>query len=596
MAIQEQLGHQEAATYERTIGGANGWEVGVNATEPLPEFIQEYAKDVLAWFNSTQGWQITEVRAGLLDPAQIRYAAEQKADAPTELSPDRLILGFSLKATNPPLKRNFRRNPVALDMKNVFSPDFDGQIVYEDDERSANLFPKKIGTSYPLKEALRELSNTFYFSAVLVHAAYEKVPGTIGFSTPLAEENTTREPFPKNISAMVILKNLYTKLEQEEIELKTRREEMAKKLGMEIAKPAIAEPKPESEPNPDPTPIPVKADEPPIELKEDKAVDKTKDKKAKVEQTAKKKIEPGVYRFSLQDHLWYSNVDAGLTKIDEPSVSFADIGGLTEVKGSLRLLMAGIQNPELFTKWGTRPARGVLFYGPPGTGKTMLAKALASEAGIPFFSLQFTDVASRWVHNTAENLKAILEALDKIEGKKIVFIDEFDNMAVSRKEFPQTPGGGSSKKANEILNPLLEYMDGFRSTHDTIFVTATNRKDDVDEAILRPGRFDRQYHIRLPQGEELIDIYKVQITRSEREAARDLFAPNVDLASLMRLSKGFSGADIGEIVRRVLENKVAAELQGEDQGVVTTDNLITELKTYERRKRETQTGFLKNAE
>lgn len=578
----EQKDQPGTAIYERTIGGLAGWKVGVDANELLPEFIQEYTRDVLTWFNPTQGWQITEVRAGLLDTAQIRHAAEQRTDAPTELSPDLLTLGFSLRAANPPLRRNWRRNPIGLDMGKVFSPDFDGQIVLGEDGRSADLLPRKIGTSYRLEEALKELSNTFYLSGVLVHPAYEQ-PVRFNFvpsRTPL-EEDTTREPFPKNISMMVILRNLYTKLEQEETDLRTRRETMAKKLGTEVAS-TPAETQTE-------TTSPKTNDEPVV----DKDKTEKKDTKTQPKQSGIQ-IEPGVYRFSLQDHLWYRDIETGLTKMDEPSVSFTDIGGLAEVKGSLRLLVAGLQNPDLFAKWGTRPPRGILLYGPPGTGKTMVAKALAHEAGIPFFSLQFTDVASRWVHHTAENVKTILEALDKIEGKKIMFIDEFDNVAVSREEFPPTPGGGSSKKANEILNPLLEYMDGFRSTHNTIFVAATNRKDDIDEAMLRPGRFDRQYHIRPPQGDELIEVYRVQIARAEREAQRNLFAPEVDYSTLMRLSKGFSGADIGEIVRRVLENKVAAELQGEDQGVVTMENLVSELKIYEGRKRDTQIGFRPN--
>lgn len=581
MAEREQSEQQKrAATYERTIGATGGWEVGIDAKEPLPEFVQEYTRDVLTWFNTAQGWQITDVRAGIIDPAQVRYAVQQRMDAPTELSPDLLTLGITLKAANPPLRRNFRRTPMGLDMGKVFSPDFDGQIVLGEDGRSADLLPRKIGTSYRLEDALKELSNTFYLSGVLVHAAYEK---PYSFSYPPTQTlDAEREPFPKNISMMIILRNLYTKLEQEEAELRIRREEMAKKLGIEIATPAV---------QPEAVAVPVEEESTP-----DTKEEATKDDSKSQEETGKIRIEPGVYRFSLQDHLWYRNIETGLTKMDEPPVSFSDIGGLAEVKGSLRLLVAGLQNPDLFTKWGTRPPRGVLLYGPPGTGKTMIAKALANEAGIPFFSLQFTDVASRWVHHTAENVKTILEALDKIEGKKIVFIDEFDNVATSREEFPPTPGGGSSKKANEILNPLLEYMDGFRSTYNTIFVAATNRKDDVDEAMLRPGRFDRQYHIRLPQGEEVLDIYRVQIASAERQAGRSLFIADIDLNSLMRLSKGFSGADIGEIIRRVLEAKVAGELQGEDQGDVTTDNLVGELRVYERRKRDTQIGFHPNTE
>lgn len=434
---------------------------------------------------------------------------------------------------------------------------------------SVDLFPRRIGPSYRLKEALQELSNTFYLQVALVHPAYE---GPISQVFPAPAETKQKEPFPKNISVTVILSNLYTKLEEEEADLRTTREAMAKKLDIEVTPHVV----PQAETTPAKT--------------NGESADK-KDTKKQPEQSAKIRVEPGVYRFSLQNHLWYRDIETGLTKIDEPPVSFTDIGGLAEVKGSLRLLVAGLQNPELFAKWGTRPPRGILLYGPPGTGKTMIAKALANEVGIPFFSLQFTDVASRWVHHTAENVKTILEALDKIEGKKIIFIDEFDNMAVSREEFPPTPGGGSSKKANEILNPLLEYMDGFRPIHNTIFVAATNRKGDIDEAMLRPGRFDRQYHIRLPQGEELLDIYRVQIARAEREADRSLFVPEVDFNALMKLSKGFSGADIAEIVRRVLENKVAAELQGEDQGVVTTDNIVSELRAYERRKQDTQIGF-----
>lgn len=583
MVEHEQSEQQRrATTYERTIGATGGWEVGVGASEPLPEFVQEYTRDVLTWLNPAQGWQVTEVRAGLLDPAQIRYAVEQRTDAPTELSPDLLTLGITLKAANPPLRRNLRR-PVGLDMRKIFSPDFEGQIAIGEDGRSADLLPRKIGTSFRLEEALKELSNTFYLSGVLVYAAYEH-PYSFNFPPTPAEKDTPREPFPKNLLMMVILRNLYTKLEHEETELRARREAMAEKLGMEIATPVVAQPET----------VPAQVDKPVPNHDEGKTT--SKDSRPRTEQTGRITIEPGVYRFSLQDHLWHRNIETGLTKMDDPPVSFSDIGGLAEVKGSLRLLVAGLQNPDLFTKWGTRPPRGVLLYGPPGTGKTMIAKALAHEAGLPFFSLQFTDVASRWVHHTAENVKTILEALDKIEGKKIVFIDEFDNVATSREEFPPTPGGGSSKKANEILNPLLEYMDGFRSTHNTIFVAATNRKDDVDEAMLRPGRFDRQYHIRPPQGEELPDIYRVQIARAEKEAGRSLFAGDIDLNAFTRLSKGFTGADIAEIIRRVLENKVAGELQGEDQGYVTTDNLVGELRVYERRKRDVQIGFHPNTE
>lgn len=591
MAEKEQADSQNDALYQGTIGGTAGWRVGIDATEPLPDFVQEYTQDLLTWFKPKQGWQVTEARLGLLDPAQIRYAAEQKAGAPEELSPDLLILFYTLKAANPPLKRGR-----GLDIKRVISPDFDGKVDYPEWGNTVDLWPKKIGTSYRLPEALTKLSNTFYISHASASVTYEHPNPRPPFGPTL--EARAKGVYPRDLDVMVTLRNLYTKMLQVEAALRTRedrlrakREEMAKKLGIEEAKPAEAPPptapaKTSGEP--------AKDDEEDKDDKKDTKKKAKKDDKVQSEEATKLKVEPGVYMFSLKDHLWFRDIEAAMTRINEPSVSLEDIGGLVEVKGSLRLLIAGLQNPDLFAKWGTRPPRGILLYGPPGTGKTMIAKALANEARIPFFSLQFTDVASRWVHNTAENVKAVLETLDRVEGKKIVFIDEFDNVAVSRGEFPPTPRGGSSRKSNEILNPLLEYMDGFRSTYDTIFVAATNRKEDVDEAMLRPGRFDRHFHIRPPQGNELIDVYRVQIIKREREAGRTLFVPDVDLDILMKLSKGFTGADIAEIIRRVLENKVAGELQGENQADVTTDDLVRELTAYERRKRETQIGFRTN--
>lgn len=598
----ENLGDENRILYSGVIGASRaGWKVGIDAKEPLPDFIQEYTRDLLTWFNPRQGWQVAEVRLGLFDPASIRRVAAAAAatsetgaeaikgdGASEEWLPDMMHLIYFLKAASPPLKRGR-----GLDIKRVISPNFDGKVNYPEYGNTVELWPRKLGTSYRLPEALTELSNTFYVSHASASVDYERPNPRPPFGPTL--EAREKGVYPRNLEVMVTLRNLYTQMLQEEADLRTRedrlrakREEMEGELGIEVTKPAEAQS----------ATAPAKTNgEPAKDAEEDKEDKKDakkkakKDDKAQPEETTKLKVEPGVYRFSIQDHLWFRDIDAAMTKIDEPTISLDDIGGLAEVKGSLRLLCAGLQNPDLFTKWGTRPPRGILLYGPPGTGKTMIAKALANEARIPFFSLQFTDVASRWVHNTAENVKAILGQLDKIEGKKIVFIDEFDNMAVSREEFPPTPGGGSSKKANEILNPLLEYMDGFRSTHDTIFVAATNRKDDVDEAMLRPGRFDRHYHIRPPQGSELIDVYRVQIIRAERGASRNLFAPDVDFDTLMRLSRGFSGADIAEIIRRVLENKVAGELQGENQGDVTTDDLVKELTAYERRKKETSIGF-----
>ena len=303
------------------------------------------------------------------------------------------------------------------------------------------------------------------------------------------------------------------------------------------------------------------------------------------------KVEPGVYRFLIKDHLWLGDMESNIVKIDEPAISFDEIGGLNKVKADLKGFVAGLRNPELFVKWGIRSPKGILLYGPPGTGKTMVVKALAHEASVPFFSLEFTDMASRWVHQTAEQIKAILTTLDKVEGKKIIFIDEFDSVATSRKEFSSTSGGGSSKRVNEILSPLLEYMDGFRSSYATVFVAATNRKDDVDEAMLRPGRFDRQIEIALPNEEGRQEIFSIHMRMAEVKAARQLFS-TIDHEALKRPTRGYSGADIGEIIRRVLENNVQRELSGETvRDLVTTEDLLRELRIYEIKKQEKRLGF-----
>lgn len=344
------------------------------------------------------------------------------------------------------------------------------------------------------------------------------------------------------------------------------------------------------------TPPSRKSPQPPVSEKVEQVEGEDKKPKAvkkQNEQVKKTILEPGVYKFKPREREWHGEIIAEVEKVDEPDISFEDIGGLAGVKEDLRLLIAGLRNPEIYARRGTRPPRGVLLYGEPGTGKTMLAKAIAHEAGIPFFSISFTDIASRWVHHSAENLKGMFNTLDQIQGRKMVFIDEFDNVAVTREEDPPTPGGGSSMKANEILNPLLEYMDGFRSTYETVFIAATNRRDTIDPAMLRPGRFDRHYHIPHPKGEELKEIFQVQMANSQKGATIELFANDLDLDRVTRVATQYkyTGADTAEIIRRVLENQVRAELKGEEPSAVTTEELTREITQYERNKKSTRMGF-----
>ncbi len=216
----------------------------------------------------------------------------------------------------------------------------------------------------------------------------------------------------------------------------------------------------------------------------------------------------------------------------EKKYTFADVAGADEEKAELVEIVEFLKNPAKFTNLGARIPRGVLLVGPPGTGKTLLAKAVAGEAGVPFFSISGSDFVEMFVGVGASRVRDLFEQAKK-HPASIVFIDEID--AVGRHRGAGLGGGHDERE--QTLNQLLVEMDGFGDNQGTIIVAATNRPDILDPALLRPGRFDRQVVVGSPDVRGREEILKVHVRKKPIEE-------NVRLDVLAKSTAGFSGADL----------------------------------------------------
>ncbi len=217
-------------------------------------------------------------------------------------------------------------------------------------------------------------------------------------------------------------------------------------------------------------------------------------------------------------------------------VTFADVAGVDEAKEELQEIIEFLKDPQKFQKLGGRIPKGVLLMGPPGTGKTLLARAIAGEANVPFFSISGSDFVEMFVGVGASRVRDLFE-----QGKKhapcIIFMDEID--AVGRHRGAGLGGGHDERE--QTLNQLLVEMDGFESNEGVILIAATNRPDVLDPALLRPGRFDRQVVVARPDIRGREAILKVHTRKIP-------LAPDVDLSILARGTPGFSGADLANLV------------------------------------------------
>ena len=234
----------------------------------------------------------------------------------------------------------------------------------------------------------------------------------------------------------------------------------------------------------------------------------------------------------------------------EVKVTFKDVAGIDEAKAELEEIIDFLRDPQKFTKLGGRIPKGVLLAGSPGTGKTLLARAIAGEAGVPFFTISGSDFVEMFVGVGASRVRDLFS-----QGKKnapcIIFIDEID--AVGRHRGAGLGGGHDERE--QTLNQLLVEMDGFEGNDGVIIIAATNRPDVLDPALLRPGRFDRQVVVPVPdvKGREMIlDIY----------GKKTKLADDVDMAVIARGTPGFSGADLENLVN---EAALMAAREGKEE-------------------------------
>jgi len=239
-----------------------------------------------------------------------------------------------------------------------------------------------------------------------------------------------------------------------------------------------------------------------------------------------------------------------ITSKEHTNVTFEDVAGIEEAKEEVMEIVEFLKNPRKFQRLGGRIPRGVLLVGEPGTGKTLLAKAIAGEADAPFFSISGSDFVEMFVGVGASRVRDLFKQA-KDNSPCIIFLDEID--AVGRRRGSGFSSGGHDER-EQTLNAILVEMDGFDTNDQVIVCAATNRVDVLDPALTRPGRFDRQIHVPLPDIKGRLEILKVHSRKVK-------LGPNVDLMRLARATPGFSGADLAAIIN---ESALGATLLNKD--------------------------------
>jgi cell division protease FtsH len=231
---------------------------------------------------------------------------------------------------------------------------------------------------------------------------------------------------------------------------------------------------------------------------------------------------------------------------ERPATSFADVAGYDGVKQEIREVVDFLKEPERFAAIGARIPKGILLVGPPGTGKTLIARAVAGEAGVPFLSVTGSDFMEMFVGVGASRVRDLFETARKM-GKAIIFVDEIDS--IGRKRGAGLGGGHDERE--QTLNQMLSEMDGFEATEGIVMMAATNRPDILDPALLRPGRFDRQVVVPLPELDDRRKILDVHVRHKRMD-------PNLDLDVIARGTPGMSGADLSNLVNEAALHAVRA--------------------------------------
>jgi len=245
-----------------------------------------------------------------------------------------------------------------------------------------------------------------------------------------------------------------------------------------------------------------------------------------------------------------------VTERAAPEVTYEDIGGMKDVIEKVReMIELPLKKPELFDRLGIEPPRGILLYGPPGTGKTLLAKAVANESDAHFIAINGPEIVSKYYGESERQLRELFEEAEK-NAPAIIFIDELDSIAPKRKEV-------QGEVERRLVAQLLTLMDGLKERKNVVVIGATNRVDAVDEALRRPGRFDREIEIRVPDAEGRKEIFMIH-TRGMP------LAEDVDLDEYVQLTHGFTGSDIAALCREAAMNalrRVLPEINLEEKTI-----------------------------
>jgi SpoVK/Ycf46/Vps4 family AAA+-type ATPase len=259
------------------------------------------------------------------------------------------------------------------------------------------------------------------------------------------------------------------------------------------------------------------------------------------------------------------------SQVTREKISFAEIAGQDAALEEARRLVLAINHPEIFEKRGVKRPKGILFYGPPGTGKTLIAKAVASESDAAFLEVSAADIGTKWYGESERLMQGVFDmANDTVSrGKRvIIFFDELDSLAPSREN--------AHEATRKVVATLLQNMDGMKANPNVTIIAATNRPQDIDPALKRPGRIDKLIQVELPSAEGRQAILKVHMEKARKAASAsdELFAEEIDLLEVGQATDGMSGADLANLVNLTLEKKIIEELEGQDWTPITTKDML----------------------
>lgn len=263
------------------------------------------------------------------------------------------------------------------------------------------------------------------------------------------------------------------------------------------------------------------------------------------------------------------------SQVSQEMPSFEDIAGQDTAVAEAKRLVLAINHPEVFEKRGVKRPKGILFYGPPGTGKTLIAKAVAHEANADFLEVSAADIGTKWYGESERLMQRVFDIANEAvaKGRRVVlFFDELDALAPAR--------GEAHEATKKVVATLLQNMDGFRANPNVTIIAASNRPQDIDPALKRPGRIDKLIPVGLPSAEGRSAILKVHMEKAKKtaKAPGELFSAEIDLEQLGQATDGMSGADLANLVNLALENNVMAELEGSPWSPVSTEEMVSTAK------------------